>query len=526
MKISQMPLSTTPSSDDVLAMLEGGTQNKKITFGAVAEWIANEEEIDNLNTDSKTIVGAMNELAELTSVLPTAQEEIEQLRDSAYITNTVSGDIAVFSDGAAADVKSLIVNIEPIQAGTGDPSPDNVRPISGRTGATVTRTGKNLLIPYYNHDRASNGISWTVQKDSNNNVLSYTANGTATAQSECTVCVNNMILPPGNYIISGVPNIGSTASFAINTYYSSLVTGQTEVDFRLTDLERRFTLNTACQVTVILRIYSGYTADNVVFKPMIRPASIADATYVPYAGTTLPISWETEAGTVYGGELDVVSGVLTVDRASVDLNTLNWTLTTNAHKTYFVCTQEFTPMLPSTGSTILQPILCSKYKTETWNHLVDAPGFDKSITIGWIGRSYIAIYDSDYTDITDFVNSLPGTQFVYKLATPQTYQLTPQQIQTLLGENVVWSDAGSVSVDYRADAKSYINSLFNSIQSNIAFIENGTTASRRAYTAGQYVIVNGTMYKVTAAIASGATFTPDTNIVATTVGTELTALNA
>ena len=62
MKISQMPLSTTPSSDDVLAMLEGGTQNKKITFGAVAEWIANEEEIESFNTNSKTIVGAINEL--------------------------------------------------------------------------------------------------------------------------------------------------------------------------------------------------------------------------------------------------------------------------------------------------------------------------------------------------------------------------------------------------------------------------------------------------------------------------------
>ena len=34
--------------------------------------------------------------------------------------------------------------------------------------------------------------------------------------------------------------------------------------------------------------------------------------YEPYNGTTYPISWASEAGTVYGGTLDVVSGTLTV----------------------------------------------------------------------------------------------------------------------------------------------------------------------------------------------------------------------
>lgn len=33
----------------------------------------------------------------------------------------------------------------PVQDGTGDPSPDNVRPISGWTGCEITHTGKNLL---------------------------------------------------------------------------------------------------------------------------------------------------------------------------------------------------------------------------------------------------------------------------------------------------------------------------------------------------------------------------------------------
>ena len=46
--------------------------------------------------------------------------------------------IASFSDGAQdAPLKSLVFNIEPVQSGSGDPSPTNIRPISGWTQVKV-----------------------------------------------------------------------------------------------------------------------------------------------------------------------------------------------------------------------------------------------------------------------------------------------------------------------------------------------------------------------------------------------------
>lgn len=61
-----------------------------------------------------------------------------------YPTDTASGAVASFSDGAeGVPVESLIVNIEPVQAGSGDPSPENIRPISGHEEVTVTRTDGN-----------------------------------------------------------------------------------------------------------------------------------------------------------------------------------------------------------------------------------------------------------------------------------------------------------------------------------------------------------------------------------------------
>ncbi len=42
-------------------------------------------------------------------------------------------------------------------------------------------------------------------------------------------------------------------------------------------------------------------------------------------------------------------------------------------------------------------------------------------------------------------------QVAYELLLPRTYQLTPQQLATLSGYNAVSTDAGTLSVTYRAD---------------------------------------------------------------------------
>ena len=56
-----------------------------------------------------------------------------------------SGNPATFEDGYdAANVKKLTVTITPTQSGSGDPSPSNVRPISGVSSVSVTRTGENV----------------------------------------------------------------------------------------------------------------------------------------------------------------------------------------------------------------------------------------------------------------------------------------------------------------------------------------------------------------------------------------------
>ena len=124
-------------------------------------------------------------------------------------------------------------------------------------------------------------------------------------------------------------------------------------------------------------------------------AGTVATSYEPYIDTTtLPISWQSEAGTVYGGILDVTSGVLTVTDAQI-----------------------------------------ASYAGET------LPG-------EWISDR--DVYVAGTTPTT-------GAQVVYELATPLTYNLTPQEITSLLGQNNIWADCGDTSVTYRADTTLYIS---------------------------------------------------------------------
>jgi len=48
-------------------------------------------------------------------------------------------------------------------------------------------------------------------------------------------------------------------------------------------------------------------------------------------------------------------------------------------------------------------------------------------------------------------------EFCYPLKEATTYELTAEQVSTILGENHVWADTGNVSLTYRADTKLYID---------------------------------------------------------------------
>lgn len=325
---------------------------------------------------------------------------------------TVTGNPASFEASGNGKLLSLSVPFSPIQDLHGYSSP---WPAGG---------GKNKLkYPYASGSSVSaNNVTYTVNS---NGSITIATNGTASAQTDFYFCgtastYESIGLPSGTYTFS----VKSSASITTGTLQVFLfedgisLMGQ---NISGTSWSASATISDTASYRFFLRVASGKSVNT-----MIEPQAEAGSTpteWTPYSNicpisgrtglsvfvgpttaqadaTTYAVDWTTEAGTVYGGSLDVVTGVLTVDRAQI-----------------------------------------SSYAGET------LPG-------AWI---------SDRDAYAAGTTPTTGAQVVYELATPITYQLTPTQVELLIGQNNVWSDSNE------AVTLTYVIELFT----RYTFIVNG-----------------------------------------------------
>ena len=129
----------------------------------------------------------------------------------------------------------------------------------------------------------------------------------------------------------------------------------------------------------------------------------------------------------------------------------------------------------------------------------------------------LLVHDTAYTDVAAFKAAMSGVQLVYELATPQTYQLTPVEIEMLLGDNNVWADTGDSTVAYRADTKLYIQKIN-------APTDDDMIADTQI-DSGKYFLINNSLYLSTTVIPAGDTIIPGTNCTKTNLAAALNALN-
>ena len=185
--------------------------------------------------------------------------------------------------------------------------------------------------------------------------------------------------------------------------------------------------------------------------------------YEPYQGQTYEVTFPTEAGTVYGGTLDVVTGNLVVDRAMSDLGSLAWTIDTTAR----FKTGQLAPIVKraSANTEILAGLICEMYKPSASDNTSPSSVYDDIIGVSTFGN--LLVKDTSYATVDDFVSAVTGIKVVYPLANPQEITLTPTEIRTLLGINNVWADTGSADVTYQADTKMYIDKKITELQALI-----------------------------------------------------------
>lgn len=336
------------------------------------------------------------------------------------VWKTISNAAVATFTAIVSPFRQLTVAIEPVQSGSGDPSPDNIRPISGWSEAKVTRTGVNVWDEVWEE-------------------------GTYNASTGQPVA-NSTAIRSKNYIsVKGATSyfakIPDNASIRYCEYDASKTFIQS---FALVGGGEFTTSANARFIRFHASPKSAYNNNISINYPS------TDHDYHAYSGNTYTVDLD---GTRYGGVLDVLTGVLTVDRAIFDLGDVSWTRY-NASGNY-IFYGDIADGKKYASSTIPVALVCSCYKTP-FSIPASATALgaesDCSIAINMTSASNgtrLLVKDTQYTTKEAFKTAVTGQKVVYELATPTTIQLTAQQVSSLPGANNVWADAGNVTVEYR-----------------------------------------------------------------------------
>ena len=343
------------------------------------------------------------------------------------------------------------VSWEPTQEGTGDPSPDNIRPIKGRDSVSVERCGENLLNITPFTKAVNKGVTFEYVAPGGIKI-----SGTATGLSDSPTFVVPL-LPPGSYYGIG-----------INTINASIV---------VTRNGARHWQNTKGPFVIktgdiphywYISINAGTTIDTVVY-PYIVPGSTPPTAYSPYTGQTSTL---TLPHTIYGGTVAATGeGQETWKLVTLD-GTEKW--------------EKYGSVSEKAGASCFTFAIDDKdigYGTSVCNKFVNTKNSDpfnsekmKKFTYTDhpdIKNVYMNYGDDQTVSLSEWKSYLAaqyaaGTpvQICYKLAEPISFAATgAQPIPALSGVNSVLTDADSVTVTGRADPIKRITDLEDAVAS-------------------------------------------------------------
>lgn len=183
-----------------------------------------------------------------------------------------------------------------------------------------------------------------------------------------------------------------------------------------------------------VRAISGFTGVNVYHS------GEDTSEYDTYA-VTFP-----SGQTIYGGTLDAVTGVLTVNRAAYteDGTTADrWNLSASSGYNRFYIAYSVLgekPKYDSTANLLVNYMKSSGGAAAAWSAFIGSTGN----FLCYVPQDVIADKDAWAAYVTEH-----PLQIVYELDEPFTIQLDPVTIQTLIGNNTVWTDTnGTNTVKY------------------------------------------------------------------------------
>lgn len=333
---------------------------------------------------------------------------------------SLTGSALSFKTDMASKLKECKIHFTPVQEGTGDPSPDNVRPISGWDSVDVTVCGKNLLNP----------------DDENWGQYTITPTGSHTSETD-RICTGYISCNEGEtYTFSGtvkgsnsyVLSFAGIAGFDENKEY----VGRNVVNY-----VRKVSYTVPSGVKYIRAFEEAPKYPNITMKvwcnTLKRQLELSSTAtdYEPYQGQSLTIPFPQ---TIYGGYVDLVKGEVVETHTSPT----SWTATKGGavNQYGFITYKADQSYVRSTSPSYRKCNTISKFGTIIINNVAQRQCEIAS------GSVYVALPEGE--DVNDI-------QVVYRVATPLIHAITPETIKALRGLNNLWSDAnGNIEIKFWA----------------------------------------------------------------------------
>ena len=328
---------------------------------------------------------------------------------------------------------------------------ENICPISGRTGCNISRTGKNLF-----NMNLLNSSHVTVQDGVASGAASY-------FNADFGSGISGLTVPSGQLALSLDAYTDGNASTESNglLFRFEYTDGTVSTAITISNATQSYTHYTAASnsAKTVKAISISFSAKgtNIWHVKNVQLEICSEATAYQAFGQSIPISWQTEAGTVYGGTLDVTSGklsrtqeIMVLDGSSDESwsghpSISNWF----AYQIPFECQQTSTEN--SFKANWLKPYYGSSSN-------IPIGSFMYSNTSQGVSRLLIR------TDVADNANDLKTylsqnnlTVTFIRIPLSSDIDISPVTVQTLLGQNNVWADCGDVEVEYPCDTKLYID---------------------------------------------------------------------
>ena len=356
---------------------------------------------------------------------------------------------------------------EPMQEGSGTPSPENIRPIKGRDSVTVERCGENILNPKAFESAYTSGITFTINDDKSVHIT-----GTATIRSVFKLysSMYKMSLPDGNYVMSTIATLPSGVRILIGCYYKN----KPGYKKNLVEVLPGNSFATASFRGVewldgYIEVLPGIQVDTTLY-PVLVPGTTAPTTYTPYTGQTNTL---TMPETVYGGEAYAESNEGQETWKMLTLNgTEEWRKTNEYYEIFYRDLG-----IPSSKA----DIAVAKLSQHADRYIIDNPYANTSADkCAWVyattANPFTVLRIKHKAEQSTLENwkaylaaqKAAGTpvQIAYKLATPRPFTATgAQPLPALEGVNTVLTDADSATVTGRADPIKRITDLEDAVAS-------------------------------------------------------------